>query len=83
VRWRNWLDSAVPKRSLKRAGKFVRKVSVDLPKATGGLLSLGSPRSGSEFIGTVTRLYPMVATHFFRSQRLWSANSRDARAKYY
>jgi hypothetical protein len=32
--------------------------------------SLGS---GSEFIGTVTRLYPMVATHFFRSQRLWSA----------
>jgi len=37
-----------------------------------------SPRSGSEFIGTVTRLNPMVATHFFRSQRLWSAKGKVA-----
>jgi hypothetical protein len=36
-----------------------------------------SPRSGSEFIGTATRLYPMVATHFFRSQRLWSAKGKS------
>ena len=40
----NWLDSAVLKRSLKRAGKFVRKVSVDLPKATGGDFPLGRPQ---------------------------------------
>jgi hypothetical protein len=36
-----------------------------------------SPRSGSEFIGTATRLHPMVATHFFRSQRLWSAKGKS------
>ena len=36
-----------------------------------------SPRSGGEFIGTATRLYPMVATHFFRSQRLWSAKGKS------
>ena len=31
----NWLDIAVLKRNLNRAGRFVRKVSVDLPTRDG------------------------------------------------
>jgi hypothetical protein len=36
-----------------------------------------SPRSREELIGAVTRLYPIVADHFFRSQGLWSAKGKS------
>ena len=35
-----------------------------------------SPRSRSELPSPLTRLYPMAATHYFRSQRLWSAKGK-------
>lgn len=36
-----------------------------------------APRSRGELTGALTRLYPMVATHFFRSRRLWSAKGKS------
>jgi hypothetical protein len=36
-----------------------------------------SPRSRSELTGTLTRLYPTAATHFFRSRGLWSAKGKS------
>lgn len=36
-----------------------------------------SPRSRHELIGTLTVLYPTVATHFLRSQRLWAAKGKS------
>ena len=36
-----------------------------------------APRSRHELVATLTRLYPVVATHFFRSQQLWSAKGKS------
>lgn len=36
-----------------------------------------APRSQDELIGTVTRLYPLVADHFLRTNQQWSAKGKS------